>query len=199
MTQLGENQDPLEPLWNKAYEAAKKGDWPGVLYVWKALADKGVWQIYAGIGELYERGTKGVERDVEQALYWYRKAVFDGDDPVAHIGLGRAYYNGIGVERDFASALKHFQAAYAYDRPEAGIYLGLMYYRGDVVQKNVPRAKEYFSVAATAEYPGAYAYLARIALLEGRLLTAARLFLKGTVLGVRIAKEDPHDPRLLGI
>jgi len=195
----GQSPDPLDPLWRKANEAAERGDMPGVLFVWKALAEKGVWQAYARIGEVYERGAKDIEKDASQALAWYRKAVFEGDDPVAHIGLGRAYYNGSGVEQDFDAAYKHFQVAHNYKLPEAGVYLGLMYYRGVIVQRDVRKAEELFKIAASADFPGAYAYLARIAFFEGSLLTAVRLFLKGVVLGVRIAKKDPNDPRLLGI
>jgi TPR repeat protein len=192
-------EDPLESLWSKAYEASARGDYPGVLFVWKALAEKGVWQIEARIGELYERGAIGVEKDTQQALHWYRKAVFDGDDAVAHVGLGRAYYTGTGVERDFIAALEHFRKAFASNLPEAAIYLGLMYYRGTGVQRNVQRAEEYFFVAAKANYPAAYSYLARIALDRGRLFKAVKLFVKGAILGVRVARKDTDDPRLLGI
>jgi hypothetical protein len=199
VTETKKSADPLDPLWRKAIEAAAQGDMPGVLFVWKSLAEKGVWQAYARIGEVYERGADGIEKDPSQAVSWYRKAVFEGDDPVAHIGLGRAYYNGSGVERDYEAAFKHFQSAHNYKLPESGIHLGLMYYRGVIVQRDVSKAKELFGMAASADYPGAYACLARIAFFEGKLLAAMSLFLKAVVLGVKIAKQDPSDPRLLGI
>jgi TPR repeat protein len=100
--------DPLAPLWKKAEEAAARGDMPGVLYTWKALAEQGVWQLLARIGELYERGAEGVEPNIEQALSWYRRAVYEGDDALGHLGLvepitqalGRA---GISVRRSITS------------------------------------------------------------------------------------------------
>lgn len=199
MTEQARPSDPLSPLWQQAQRAAEQGDIPGVLFVWKSLAEKGAWQICARIGEVYERGTDAVPADIQEALYWYRKAVFEGDDPVAHVGLGRAYYNGKGVQRDLGQALKHFERANAYDLPQAKIYLGLMYYRGAVVQKDVKIAESFFSEAASAGFPVAYAYLARIAFFRAKLIRAARLFLKGTMLGIRIAKNDPTDPKLLGI
>jgi TPR repeat protein len=82
--------DPLGPLWAKAKTAASSGNYRGLLIVWKELAEKGVWQLTARIGAVYESGASGVERDQTQALYWYRKAVFESDDPIAHVGLGRA-------------------------------------------------------------------------------------------------------------
>ena len=57
-------EDPLYPLWNRAQAAADQGDMAGALFFMKALAQKGVWQAYARIGELYERGTTGVSRDI---------------------------------------------------------------------------------------------------------------------------------------
>ncbi len=195
---ISENSaDSLDPLWEKAKEAAQRGDIPGALFIWKSLADKGVWQIYARIGDLYERGADGVGKDIDQALRWYRKAVFEGDDPIAHVGLGRAYYNGIGVDRNIVMARKHFESAYSYGLPEAAIYLGIMYYLAAGVNKDTRRAEKYFEVAAT-DYPYACFFLARIAFLRGRLLKGLKLWIKGVILGTEIAKKDPADPRLLG-
>ena len=199
MTATAGEEDPLEPLWKKAREAVARNDIPGVMFIWKSLADKGVWQICAGIGKFYEQGAPGVERNTEQALYWYRRAVFEGDDPVAHLGLGRAYYNGTGVQSDFAVALKHFQNAFRQGLLEAGIYLGLMHYRGVAVTQDLQRAEEFFSAAASADFPLAYTYLARVALTKWQPVKAVRLFFKAAVLGVRIAKADPGDQRLLGL
>jgi TPR repeat protein len=199
VTQAEADKDPLEPLWNKAHEAAARADYPGLLYVWKALADKGVWQIYARIGELYERGAEGIERNLEEALHWYRRAVFEADDPVAHVGLGRAYYTGVGAPRDFALAAQHFEKAYAHGLPDAALYLGIMHYGGIGVNRDPSRAQGYFEVAATAEYFYAYFKLARIALDNGRIIRAIRLSLKGWLLGLRISKEDRNDHRLLGV
>jgi len=90
--------DPLQALWDKAAEAEARRDMPGTLFLWKALAGRGVWQACSRIGEKYERGAPGVEKDQEQALRWYRRAVFQGDDPIAHLRLGRAYGNGKATE-----------------------------------------------------------------------------------------------------
>ena len=170
------SDDPLNPLWEKATEAAKNNDWPGVLFVWKSLADKGIWQICARIGEIYERGADGVEQNFSEAIRWYNKGVFVGDDPLAHLGIGRAYCNGTGVDRDHAKALSHFKRAAEYGRPEANLYLGNMYFEGVEVKRDRSRAEEYYRVAARAGYPIAYGYLARLALGRGRLFKAIGFF-----------------------
>lgn len=191
--------DPLDPLWKKAQEAAERGDMPGLLYVWNALAAHGVWQIYSRIGWLYELGADGVERDMEQALHWYRKAVFEGDDPLGHVGLGRAYYNGNGVDNDYRVAFEHFQKAYQGGLPDAAVYLGIMYQSGVGVEQDVREAQRCFDFAASKDYFFAYFKLARIAFNERQFLKAAWLCLKGWYLGLSLSRRDPSDPRLLGV
>lgn len=191
--------DPLQALWDKADKAAGRGDMPGTLFVWKALVDQGVWQLCARIGELYETGAVGIDKDAEQAVHWYRRAVFEGDDAIAHLGLGRAHYNGRGAEVNRKLALQHYLAAYRYGLPASGIYLGLMHYQGVEVPKDAPKAEHYFQFAADAGYPAAFAALAKIALSQLRIFRAGRLFVRGVLLGVRIARKDPNDPRLIGM
>jgi len=192
-------EDPLEPLWKKAHEAADKGDMPGVLFVWKALAEKGVWQIYARIGWLYEDGAEGIEKNAEQAMYWYRKAVFEGDDPLGHVGLGRAHYDGSGVSQDYSLAFHHFQKAYAQGLPEAGIYLGIMYHAGLGTVRDMGRAEACYRLAASADYYYAYIKLARLAFDQKKFIAGFKFWVKGILLGLRLARSNTADPRLLGI
>lgn len=190
-------KDPLTPLWEKAHEAASKGDMAGVLFLWKALAEKGVWQLLARIGEAYERGGSGVERNVEQALFWYRRAVYECDDPIGHLGLGRAYYTGAGLQQDFGEALNHFRKAHSLGLPEAAICLGLMFLRGHGVVRDLDQAESYFRSAADRSYFVAFYLLASIAFRRGNLIKAIKLFIQGWSLARRILKTEPSDSRLL--
>jgi hypothetical protein len=199
MTEIETSKDPLDPLWEKAEQAATKGDIAGALFVWKALAEKGVWQIYARIGELYETGASGVEKDIQSALHWYRRAVFEGNDPIAHVGLGRAYYLGIGVERNLSVALSHFEKAVSQGSIESALYLGIMYRRGDAVQRDTRRAEEFLKVASSAGYYYAYAERARISFEERRFARGMFFLAKSLFLGIKISLKDSNDPRLLGI
>jgi TPR repeat protein len=196
---LESSEDPLDPLWNKAQEAAERGDMAGCLFVMKALAQKGVWQIYSRIGELYERGGPGVPKDIDEAVNWYRKAVFEGDDAIGHVGLGRAYYSGLGIPRDPALALKHLERAVSLGRADAGIYLGLMYSQPFGVARDLDRAEKYLRLAIDHEYPYAHLVLARVAFSRWRVVEGLRLWLRGFRLATKIGEKDPGDPRLLGI
>jgi TPR repeat protein len=113
---------------------------------------------------MYERGAPGVEKDQEQALRWYRRAVFEGDDPIAHLGLGRAYGNGKATAVNYELAFQHYSAAHRHGLPASGIYLGFMHYRGHGMPRDLSKAEHYFKIAADAGYPAAFVYLAKIAL-----------------------------------
>lgn len=190
--------DEHEALWKKAEAAAASNDFAGVIFILQSLANKGVWQACSKIGEIYEAGGGGVEADIQKALSWYRRAVFYGDDPHAHIGLGRAYYSGTGIERNFECALNHFKAASNNGILEANLYLGMMYANGVGVEASTERARGYLQSAASEGYFLAYGYLARIELRSWHITGAIRLLLKGLVVARQIAKHDRNDRRLIG-
>jgi TPR repeat protein len=194
------NDSVLDTLWEKAAAAAEENDNQGVIFLLKSLADKGVWQALARIGELYETGGGNLEKNLDEAVKWYRKSVFDCDDPIAHLGLGRIYYDGAaGVVEDRSKAMYHFQKAYINKLPQAGIYLGIMAYFGIATEKDKNKAREYFQLAADNGYFLAYAYLARIEFASGYLYSAIKLALKSWKLMAQLTKADPHDPRLFGV
>ncbi|WP_411728714.1 tetratricopeptide repeat protein [Methyloglobulus sp.] len=53
---------------------------------------------------------RGVEQDDEQALFWYRKAVEQGNAG-AQFNLGKMYENGSGVEQDDEQAVFWYRKA----------------------------------------------------------------------------------------
>ena len=121
------------------------------------------------------------------------------DDPEAHVGIGRLYYRGNGVEQNITKACEHWEKAYAKNSPNAALYLGNIYTTGLGLKKDVERAKIYLEYAAKKEYFFAYGKLARIAFDEGRYIKGIKLLVKGFMLGRRLLKINPTDPRLLGI
>ena len=65
--------------------------------------------------------------------------------------------------------------------------------------KNQSKAEYFFQIAADAGYPAAFIYLAKLALSQRRIFRAGKLLVHAILLGVRIARKDPNDPRLLGL
>jgi TPR repeat protein len=198
MTDSANSADSLAALWERARKAAENGDVAGTLYVWRALADQGAWQAFAKIGWLYERGAEGVEKDLAKALFWYRRSVFEADDPLGHIGLGRAYLAGSGVPKDWDIARTHFEKASIKNHPEGALYVGMIHYQGLGVPKDMERARTYLEKAASGGYCFAFIPLALIAFRKGRIVQAVKLYMEGRRRAHEIARQDPNDDRLVG-
>ena len=69
-------------------------------------------------------------------------------DAGAQALLGRGYYEGVGVARNYAMALTWLNRAAAQNNASAIFFLGLMYEHGRGVQQNLTRALQLFDRAA---------------------------------------------------
>ncbi|MBR0097490.1 MAG: sel1 repeat family protein [Synergistaceae bacterium] len=66
---------------------------------------------------MYASG-RGVRRDYQQAVYWYRKAAEQGH-AWAQNNLGAMYANGNGIKRDFNQAIYWWQKSAAQGNTSA--------------------------------------------------------------------------------
>jgi TPR repeat protein len=66
----------------------------------------------------------------------------------AQVRLGLMYYNGDGVEQDYAEAVRWFRAAAEQGRASAQFSLGLMYEDGKGVLQNYAIAHMWYNIAA---------------------------------------------------
>src|SRR3974390_3814249 len=57
--------------------AYKRGDYKTAMTIWTRAANKGDARTQTALGVMYENG-RGVQRDYEQATFWYRKAADQG-------------------------------------------------------------------------------------------------------------------------
>jgi TPR repeat protein len=190
---------PPEPqtTWDRAERAAEEGDHRELVLLLCRLHGMGQWRVTAQIGSMYELGGQGVDIDVEQALLWYRRAVFESDDPLAHLGLGRLYFAGSAVEpQNLDAARCHLEKAFAKGRPEAGIHLGLMYMHGHGVGKDVAAAERYFIAAGEADFPLAFHYLARSSFLRGDYRRCLGYLVREQRLRFRLRRQDRSHPNL---
>jgi TPR repeat protein len=83
-------------------EAFDAGDYESAFANWWPLAKRGDPRSQASLGFLYYSG-KGVRRDDQQSLLWFRRAAESGQ-PTAQFFLGLHYFYGRGVPRDMARA-----------------------------------------------------------------------------------------------
>lgn len=195
MNTNGRNE--VELLWQQIDFAVAEVDHRKVVLLLKKLVDLGVWQALARIGEIYELGAVDVDVDLDEAIKWYRRAIFECDDPIAHFGLGRMYFVGNAVvEKDSAVSRRHLIKAYSNNVPEAGIFLGIMSMSGVDCEKDLVKAECFFITAAQAGFPIAYRYLAYIAGSSGNFFRSKWLLLRELVLSLRLKIKDRNHPNL---
>ena len=103
-----------------------------------------------------------------RALFWYQRAVELGDGD-ALLALGRSYYYGIGVRRNYHKAIEYYRKAIAskditeFDRENAMYCLGMAYFEGHGVEHSLSLAQHWFEQAnVDDDYPEAQDMLKKI-------------------------------------
>lgn len=76
--------------------------------------------------------------------------------------LGKRYFEGAGVEVDYAKAKDYFEAAAERGSQGSNYYLGKIFYNGNGVQTNHLKAKEFFEKASDADNVFAKYYLGKL-------------------------------------
>jgi TPR repeat protein len=76
------------------------------------------------------------------------QALANKGDATSEAVLGRAYYEGVGVARNYQYALYYLNKSVAQNNPDAMFILGLMYEHGRGVPQNFPKALQLFDTAA---------------------------------------------------
>jgi TPR repeat protein len=188
-----------ERAWTQVLDALRNHDEDEAMLYLRRIARKGDWTAMAFVGALYESGGKGVPQDFALAAKWYQRAIFDADDPYAHLGLGRMLYNGNLGARDYGAAKRHFEKAAMADLGEANLLLGAICQYGlDGSPPNAAKSRALYERASEQGFIYARAKLSRFDLLEGRRLRALRNIVGAYVSLVKIALKDRTDRRLIG-
>jgi TPR repeat protein len=142
----------------RAYET---GDYKAAYDAWMPLANRGDVAAMRNIGHLYRWG-QGVEKDIAQAIHWYRQAAEKGFSR-AQANLAAIYLQGEeGTPVDYDEAHKWFAAAAVQNLAVAQYNLGLMYELGLGVEKNEARALGWYNLAAKAGQPEAIERLSQL-------------------------------------
>ena len=76
--------------------------------------------------------------------------------------LGQRYYNGVGVEVDFAKAKQYFEIAAERGSQGSHYYLGKIFYNGNGVTTDHLKAKEYFEKSSKADNVFSTHYLGKL-------------------------------------
>lgn len=96
----------------------------------------------------------GVDKDIEPAVYWTRKAANQGYAR-AQCSLGFMYENGEGVPQDYEEAGQWYRLVADQGYADAQNFLGRMYCHGVSVPKNHKEGVRGLQLAADKGNPGA--------------------------------------------
>lgn len=105
------------------------------------------------MGDIYDIGGHGVEKNDVNAIEWYTKAIENGNTYSHHV-IGAIYYYGSdGVDKDYKKAYHHFQQAgdILDKRADAQNYLGIMHQNGYGIEEDYKKALEWYKKSALQE------------------------------------------------
>ncbi|MGR9281968.1 tetratricopeptide repeat protein [Rhizobium johnstonii] len=122
-----------------AQEAYDRADYATAFALWQPRAAEGDPQAQTALGSLFAYG-RGVARDDDQAVSWFRKAAEQNFSP-GQFALGGMYLQGRGVPADAGQAAFWIQKAAEQDLPIAQFYLSGMYEAGTGVSQDAEKAK----------------------------------------------------------
>lgn len=108
----------------EAYAKYKMAQYEEARNIWLMLAEDNNASAIINLANLYEQG-QGVERDLEQATKWLKKAAVL-DDARGQYQLAMAYEKGLGVERDLHKAAHWLEKAAEQGDEIAQFSLGVM-------------------------------------------------------------------------
>lgn len=113
----------------------------------RKLAEQGNAEAQFEIGALYNFGEDGIQKDLREAVKWYKKSADQGY-ALAQRALGSCYACGTGVEKDTQDAVKWFRKAAEQGDSAAQCMLGDHYAAGEGVKKDMKEAVKWFRMAA---------------------------------------------------
>ena len=117
----------------------------------RQAADSGDCAAAVQMGVNYLYGTGGVQRDTNQAFYWFSQSA--PDDPVGLYWQAVCYDSGAGVEADEKKAFSLFQESADMGYAPAICDLGVCYENGQGTEKDMDRAISLYEKAADMDYP----------------------------------------------
>lgn len=140
-----------------AVAASKRGEHETAYRMFLDLAMRCNITAQYNIGVMYENG-RGVERNYEAAVKWYRLAMSHGDAEAAS-NLGVMYAKGNGVTKDVAESIRLYRFAAAKGDAGAQYNLGWVYSQGDGVSKDFAEAGKWLSLSSAQGFAKAQGLL----------------------------------------
>jgi TPR repeat protein len=190
--------NPTENSWTRAVSLVRQGRAAEALFLFKTLVldPESAGAAIREIGHLYECGGTGLEVDYSEALRWYRKGYYEYNCADCASALGRMYYHGHGVERDYGKAVEFFSKVDDNDQPEAHLTAGIIWHNGLAGKKDFVEAKRHYMKAASLGNVWALRNLGILQQQSGQYTEGVLNRIRAIFLGSYLAIVNRHDRRL---
>jgi len=138
------------PLYSsqQEYELASQtiqgGEYRKGVYHLRVAAEAGHLKAQYELGSWIVSGTKSIQADPREALYWFSRCALSGHD-MSLLRLGLCYYHGIGTQKDYGIATSIFQKTMHID---AKFLLAVCYAKGHGVLMDMNAAMYWCDYAA---------------------------------------------------
>ena len=113
----------------------------------RELAEAGDLDAQTELGERYQAGDGGVQRDYAEAVRWYRRSAEQGH-ALGQAYLGFMYHFGRGVRQDYGEAVRWYRRSADQGHALGQNNLGAMYLNGRGVRQDVAEAVRWFRRSA---------------------------------------------------
>lgn len=166
----------------------------GIDAVLMAKANAGDPAAQVLVGESYAAG-RGLERDLNRAAEWYRKAA-DKNDLSAELHLAALYRDGgKGLPRDMEQATAWYRKAAEQGDVGAQATLGLLYSLGQGLPKSFVEAYFWLDIAASVKGPKQAQYAANRQMIGRQITTDELEEVEERVAKWQAAHPRPIDPK----
>jgi len=128
--------------------AWRRGDYNAALAIWRPLAEAGDAEAQFNLAQAYRLG-RGVPKDEQAAIEWYRRAAGQGLTPA------EANYGLLLLEKDRDAAMPWLEKAAAKGDARAQYVVGTALFNGDPLPPDPVRAYALMSRAAASGLPQA--------------------------------------------
>ncbi|CAB5497738.1 hypothetical protein AZO1586I_2364 [Bathymodiolus thermophilus thioautotrophic gill symbiont] len=163
-------------------------------------ADKNNCRIAASfIGNLYLNGKYAVKKDVNETIYWHRKAFFENEDIDAGLDLAIFYKNLAIKNKDNAlhkKSIEVYQKIATINNHIALTALGGCYEIGRGVEKNMDKSFEYYKQAVEAGNLAATMAMSRVYRKHKNWLKGIKMCLKAIPKVFSEVKKNPDSEKL---
>ena len=118
---------------HKGMKAYESGDYSTALREWSPSAEQGLPFQQLMLGNIYNVGGGGVQKDYKEAMKWFHRAA-EQNEELAQYSLGLMYYKGHGTSQDYKESAKWFRKAAENENDLAQYMLATLYLAGYGVQ-----------------------------------------------------------------